>query len=106
MGQGEVLTTPIQMAKIVSAIANRGFYVQRHFVKKVNSGLSNSYGGGGGGLKGGDWDMGVEGRWGGVEKGTARIAKGNNRKIAGKTGTIGNRTVINNERKQSTEHAK
>ena len=26
IGQGEVLTTPIQMANIVSAIANRGFF--------------------------------------------------------------------------------
>jgi len=39
IGQGEVLTTPIQMANIVSAIANRGFYVQPHFVKKVDNDL-------------------------------------------------------------------
>ena len=43
IGQGEVLTTPIQMANIVSAIANRGFYIQPHFVKKVDNGLINSY---------------------------------------------------------------
>ena len=40
-----------------------------------------------------------------VEKGTARIAKVNNLKIAGKTGTIENFTIINNERKQLTDHS-
>ena len=36
IGQGEVLTTPIQMANFASAIANRGFYIQPHFMKSIS----------------------------------------------------------------------
>ena len=35
IGQGEILTTPIQMANFASAIANRGFFYKPHFVKKL-----------------------------------------------------------------------
>ena len=34
IGQGEILTTPIQMANFASAIENRDFY-KPHFVKKI-----------------------------------------------------------------------
>ncbi|MFT7441743.1 MAG: penicillin-binding protein 2 [Maribacter sp.] len=36
IGQGEVLTTPIQLANFTSAIANRGFFYTPHIVKKIN----------------------------------------------------------------------
>lgn len=36
IGQGEVLTTPIQLANFTAAIANRGFYYTPHIVKKIN----------------------------------------------------------------------
>lgn len=36
IGQGEVLTTPIQLANFTAAIANRGFYFTPHIVKKIN----------------------------------------------------------------------
>ena len=35
IGQGEVQTTPIQLANMVSAIANRGFYFTPHIVKTI-----------------------------------------------------------------------
>lgn len=35
IGQGEVLMTPLQMANVVAAIANRGYYVEPHFLKKI-----------------------------------------------------------------------
>ncbi len=35
IGQGEVLTTPIQLANATSAIANRGYYYTPHIVKKI-----------------------------------------------------------------------
>ena len=35
IGQGEVTMTPLQMANSVCAIANRGYYVQPHFLKNV-----------------------------------------------------------------------
>jgi len=35
IGQGEVLTTPIQLANMTAAIANRGYYYTPHIVKKI-----------------------------------------------------------------------
>jgi penicillin-binding protein 2 len=35
IGQGEVLTTPIQLANMTAAVANRGFYYTPHIVKKI-----------------------------------------------------------------------
>jgi penicillin-binding protein 2 len=36
IGQGEVLMTPLQMANIMCLIANRGYYIQPHFLKSVS----------------------------------------------------------------------
>ena len=36
IGQGEVLTTPIQMANFTAAIANRGYFITPHFIKSTN----------------------------------------------------------------------
>jgi penicillin-binding protein 2 len=36
IGQGEVLITPLQMANMAAAIANRGFYYVPHVVKKID----------------------------------------------------------------------
>ncbi|MGD0582861.1 MAG: penicillin-binding protein 2 [Bacteroidales bacterium] len=35
IGQGEVGTTPLQMANMASAIANRGYYLSPHIVKQI-----------------------------------------------------------------------
>ncbi len=35
IGQGEVITTPIQLANVTAAIANRGFYYTPHIVKNI-----------------------------------------------------------------------
>ena len=35
IGQGEVIVTPLQMANMVSVIANRGYYIDPHIVKAV-----------------------------------------------------------------------
>ena len=35
IGQGEVLTTPIQLANMTAAIANRGYYFTPHIVKNI-----------------------------------------------------------------------
>jgi penicillin-binding protein 2 len=35
IGQGEVLMTPLQMANITACIANKGWYIQPHFLKNV-----------------------------------------------------------------------
>ncbi|RKD86173.1 penicillin-binding protein 2 [Mangrovibacterium diazotrophicum] len=35
IGQGEIIVTPLQMANMVSVIANRGYYIDPHIVKSV-----------------------------------------------------------------------
>ncbi len=35
IGQGEVLTTPIQLANVTAAIANKGYFFTPHILKKV-----------------------------------------------------------------------
>lgn len=35
IGQGEVILTPLQMANMVSVIANRGYYIEPHLVRAV-----------------------------------------------------------------------
>jgi penicillin-binding protein 2 len=37
IGQGEIGTTPLQMANMVAAIANRGYYYTPHIVKSIGS---------------------------------------------------------------------
>jgi penicillin-binding protein 2 len=37
IGQGEILTTPLQMANMTAAIANRGYYYIPHIVKSIGS---------------------------------------------------------------------
>jgi penicillin-binding protein 2 len=37
IGQGEILTTPLQMANMTAAIANRGYYYTPHIVKSIGT---------------------------------------------------------------------
>lgn len=37
IGQGEVITTPIQLANVTAAIANRGYFFTPHIVKKIGN---------------------------------------------------------------------
>lgn len=41
IGQGEVLTTPIQLANMISVVANQGFYFTPHIIKEVRGGRIN-----------------------------------------------------------------
>lgn len=44
IGQGEILTTPIQLANMTAAVANRGFYYTPHIVKKIeNETINENY---------------------------------------------------------------
>ena len=42
IGQGELGTTPLQIANISAIVANRGFYVTPHLIKSVENDSINS----------------------------------------------------------------
>lgn len=42
IGQGEILTTPLQIANLAAIVANRGYYVIPHLVKEIEGGEIDS----------------------------------------------------------------
>ena len=105
IGQGEILTTPIQMANFASAIANRGFFYKPHFVKKINNQANISFEKNLTSIDKENFEVVINGMVDVVEKGTARIAKIKNINVAGKTGTVENFILIEGEKKQLTDHS-
>ena len=105
IGQGEILTTPIQMANFASAIANRGFFYKPHFVKKINNQANTSFEKNITSIDKENFEIVINGMVDVVERGTARIAKIKNINIAGKTGTVENFILIESEKKQLTDHS-
>ena len=106
IGQGEILTTPIQMANFTAAIANRGFYIKPHFKKSFDSIIKDSlYPVKRTLIDSKHFETVIEGMHQVVERGTARIAKINGLEICGKTGTVENFIRLNNEKTQLTDHS-
>ena len=105
IGQGEILTTPIQMANFATAIANRGFYIKPHFVKSVNNKLMNNREKYYTTIDKENFEIVIDGMVDVVDRGTARIAKINGISVAGKTGTVENFILLKNEKKQLTDHS-
>ncbi len=95
IGQGEVLTTPLQMANIFACISNKGYWITPHIVKKITDPVSNK-----------DvthqyekhivlidkqhFDPVIEGLFQVVEMGTAKAARVEGIAMCGKTGTAQN----------------
>ena len=107
IGQGEILTTPIQLGNIAATIANRGWYITPHFVKKISddsiqikfrekkySTINSKH-----------YEKIIGGMFDVIEKGTAQNSKIRDIKIVGKTGTAENFTKINGIRRQLTDHS-
>ena len=107
IGQGEVLTTPIQLANFAAIIANKGWFIQPHFVKNIDNDsidinykniketlISKKH-----------FDPIIKGMIDVVEKGTAQNSKIKGITFAGKTGTAENFIKINGQRKQLTDHS-
>ena len=107
IGQGEVLTTPVQLANFAAIIANKGWYIPPHFVKKLeNNSIDNIYNERKQTLiSEKHFDPIIKGMVDVVEKGTAQNSKIKGIKFAGKTGTAENFVKINDQKKQLTDHS-
>lgn len=92
IGQGEVISTPIQTANLAAAVANRGYWITPHIVKGIQGGqiepkyrhkhytsVNPRY-----------FEATIDGMEMAVNSGTARIARIDSIQICGKTGTAQN----------------
>ena len=106
IGQGEILTTPIQMANFTSAIANRGYFIQPHFLKSVgNNSLNKEYERKYTSIDSIHFETVIDGLHQVVERGTAKVAKIKGIDVCGKTGTVENFIKINGVKTQLTDHS-
>ena len=108
IGQGEIETTPIQLANATAAIANRGFYYTPHIVKGIdNKPIDNSkfvtkrltsinteH-----------FPTVIEAMHEVFKTGTGRFSQVKGIEICGKTGTVENFTRINGEKVQLPDHS-
>ncbi len=108
IGQGEVETTPMQLANMTAAIANRGYFYRPHIVKKVgNNPIKNKayvekikttvdpqH-----------FNIAVEAMHEVFTKGTARGSQVPGIEICGKTGTVENFVRIDGKRMQLKDHS-
>ncbi|QWX83140.1 penicillin-binding protein 2 [Cellulophaga sp. HaHaR_3_176] len=108
IGQGEILVTPIQLANMTAAIANRGFYITPHILKEVDgkkvddpnftepkhTSIDKKH-----------FDPVVEGMRNVYTQGTGYYVQIPGIDIAGKTGTVENFTKIDGVRTQLTDHS-
>lgn len=108
IGQGEILTTPIQLANMTVAIANRGFYYTPHIIKKIgDSTITNKkyttpkYTT----IAAKHFEPVIEGMYNVFDIGTARFSKVDGIEICGKTGTAENFKRINGKKVPFTDHS-
>ena len=106
IGQGEILTTPIQMANFTAAIANRGFFITPHLVRSIsNTPDAIEYQKKWTTIDLENFEPVIEGMFNVVERGTARIARIKGIDVCGKTGTVENFIQLNGEKTQLTDHS-
>ena len=107
IGQGEILVTPIQLANMTAAIANKGFYYTPHIIKSVEGGTVDqkfnvkkvtS-------IDSVHFNPVIEGMHKVYKSGTASFLKVPEIDICGKTGTAENFTKIKDVRTQLTDHS-
>jgi penicillin-binding protein 2 len=107
IGQGEVATTPIQLANMVAAIANRGYYYTPHIVKSIEgetlpkkfttpkyTTIDKQH-----------FEPVIEGMFQVYKKGTAAALQVKGLDICGKTGTVENYAIIDSVKTQLTDHS-
>jgi len=107
IGQGEVATTPIQLANMIAAIANRGYYYTPHIIKSIEgetlpdkfttpkyTTIDKS-----------NFEPVIEGMHQVYKNGTAKWLQVKDIDICGKTGTVENFVKIDSLRTQLTDHS-
>ncbi|WP_034061421.1 penicillin-binding protein 2 [Lacinutrix jangbogonensis] len=107
IGQGEVSTTPIQLANMTAAIANRGYYYTPHIIKSIQgktlpenftkpkyTTIDKEH-----------FTPVIEGMFQVYNKGTASSLQVKGLEICGKTGTVENYAIIDSVRTQLTDHS-
>jgi len=108
IGQGEVVTTPIQLANMTAAIANRGYFYRSHIIKAIggvpidnpNYTVKNYTT-----VDSKHFEPVVEGMTAVYKTGTAKGAKIPGIEICGKTGTVENFMRIDGKHTQLTDHS-
>lgn len=108
IGQGEIATTPIQMANFTAAIANKGWYYTPHIIKQVKEAdtipeqfTEKHYTT----IDSKHFDPIIEGMESVYKTGSVGQFKVPGIRIAGKTGTAENSTRIGGKRIQLTDHS-
>jgi len=108
IGQGEVETTPIQLANMTAAISNRGYFYTPHILKEINNkGISDpeyivkkqTT------IDPAHFETVIEGMERVFTKGTAYFLQVPNISICGKTGTSENFANVGGVRTQLTDHS-
>ena len=108
IGQGEIITTPIQLANVTAAIANRGHFYTPHMVKSINkerisdstftmkkqTSIDKKY-----------FEPVINGMHQVFKNGTASWVKIPGIEIVGKTGTVENFALIQGEKVQLPDHS-
>ena len=107
IGQGEILVTPIQLANMMSAVANKGYYYTPHIIKEI-AGDSIDYR-----FRNKNIINISEQNFENIEIGLSRVFKSGTGKllnipgieICGKSGTAENFTKIKGKKTQLTDHS-
>ena len=107
IGQGEVLATPIQLANMIAAVANEGYYYTPHIIKKIHglpidkkfttkhiTAIDKQY-----------FKPMISGLFDVYNFGTAHALKVPDINICGKTGTAENYARINGQRVKLHDHS-
>jgi penicillin-binding protein 2 len=107
IGQGEVLTTPIQLANMMAVVANKGYYYPPHVVKnikgqkldqkyatKIKSTIDEKY-----------FEPMIQGLADVYNVGTASNLKVDGLEICGKTGTAENKIRVSGKTYQLKDHS-
>ncbi|TYA74866.1 penicillin-binding protein 2 [Seonamhaeicola marinus] len=107
IGQGEVATTPIQLANMIAAIANKGYFFTPHIIKSVEgeeipkrfterkyTTIDKEH-----------FEPVIEGMYQVYKRGTAKSLQIKDIDICGKTGTVENFAIIDSVKTQLTDHS-